>query len=411
MLEINYIEDLLEVVLGKYNHNFILKTSDTSLLHSFDRQLNKGVALTDRQHNLLRLKLEIYESQFKKQNIPNWSYALNETRSPLREIDRRKTITIIDRQDIVANNRTHHKLKEGKYIKVRFPFNKKFISKLEKVIRGHKQNEYFHEKNSHEHHFFLTALNCYKVVTQFPDWQTDAIITETSKKVKEIIDKKDDYIPIYKDEEFINIDKTIVDQINTTDKKLIADKSIRYGFYIDEAEPKNLLEQICFRNSPTVLADIKKHSIYEVIEILDYLKRYPMLVCLDKEQSFEQLEDIHRAFNKYIDNKEQSVLFRVESSDKTNAPLNNYVKDNNLNNWVDENTKVVYIKKDKLPKVLLKSEFKPQTAVSKSSLRSNRLVTNYVNFNCDLIVYNDTDLSSFRYQYREDFNSWQLANL
>ena len=91
--------------------------------------------------------------------------------------------------------------------------------------------------------------------------------------------------------------------------------------------------------------------------------------------------------------------------------MNNYVKDNNLNNWVDENTKVVYIKKDKLPKVLLKSEFKPQTAVSKSSLRSNRLVTNYVNFNCDLIVYNDTDLSSFRYQYREDFNSWQLANL
>ena len=96
MLEINYIEDLLEVVLGKYNHNFILKTSDTSLLHSFDRQLNKGVALTDRQHNLLRLKLEIYESQFKKQNIPNARPEIEESKGYSAPLEGRRDFLRLD---------------------------------------------------------------------------------------------------------------------------------------------------------------------------------------------------------------------------------------------------------------------------------------------------------------------------
>ena len=107
----------------------------------------------------------------------------------------------------------------------------------------------------------------------------------------------------------------------------------------------------------------------------------------------------------------QSILFRIESSDKINVHLNEFVKDKKLNNWVDNKTKIVYIEKTKLPKVLLKSSFKPKTAFSKSSLRPNKLVANYLSFNCDLIIYNDTDLSSFKQTYNKGFNSWQLVNL
>ena len=55
MTEIQFIEDLLQVVLGKYGHTFILRDADIHLLNSFDRQIQKGVSLTDRQFNLLKL--------------------------------------------------------------------------------------------------------------------------------------------------------------------------------------------------------------------------------------------------------------------------------------------------------------------------------------------------------------------
>lgn len=400
MTEVQNIEDLLQVVLGKYGHNFVLKTADVGLLNSFDRQICKGVALTDRQFNLLKLKLEIYTAQYKKQDIKNWEYAIQTTEGELREIDRTKSITIVKKEEIIANNRSSFNLKDGDYIKVRFPFNKKYIAKLESIISDNTSKTYFHEKNSHEHYFKMTAPNCFKIHKTYPEWQTDDIIIETANKVEKIIEEKDLYIPVYNN------------QIELAGKtaRQIADKSIRYGFFNKETPNDTLLDTIAFRNEPTVLANSDIYNFQDIAKVLENLDRFPILVCIDKDNAFEQVQQIHLALGKFVPNELQSVMFRAESNDKENSFLNDYVKENNLNNWVDKSTKVVYIKKDKLPKVLIKSDFKPATALCKSSLRSNRLVTNYVNFNCDLIVYNDTSLSNFRTYYKKGFSGWQVVN-
>jgi hypothetical protein len=411
MNEIQYIEDLLACVLGKWGHTFALRDSDLSLLNSFDRQIVKGVALTDRQYNLLKLKLEIYTKQFEKNNIPNWSAALQSISTEFREIDRSKYISLVEFDNIVKNSRSHYSLKEGLYIKIRFPFNKKYITKLESIIHSNNNKTYFHEKNSHEHYFKFTALNCYKLHSAFPDWQIDQTITDVSKKVQQIYDNKDAFIPQYKNNKFLNVDTNVATQLQSTEKLKIADLSIAYGFYVSDIQDNTLLDKIAYRKQPTVLANIETNSLYDIVNCIDYLERYPLIVCIDKDDAFDQVKEMHTAISKYVPNNLQSVMFRVESSDKKNNQLNNFVKENILNNWVDKTTKVVYIKKDKLPKVLLKTDFKPRTAVCKSSLRSNRLVTNYVNFNCDLIVYNDISLSSFtETYYTKGFNNWQLVD-
>lgn len=410
MTEIQFIEDLLQVVLGKYGHTFILRDADIPLLNSFDRQIQKGVSLTDRQFNLLKLKLEIYTSQFKNQNIKSWEAALQNSAYEFREIDRTKSISIVSKDDVVANNRSHLSLKDGDYIKVRFPFNKKYISKLDKIIGSNTTKTYFHEKNSHEHYFRLSAMNCYRIHNTFPEWQTDEKIKELSKEVNNVLENKENYIPIYKENKFINIDEKIINKINSDDNLKIADSSIAFGYYIEECNNKTLLETIAYRKQPTVLVHTDEHTVFDIMNCIDFLDRYPILVCVDKDDCYNQVKEIHTAISKFIPNNLHSVLFRVESSDKENAGLNLFVKENNLNNWVDNTTKVVYIKKDKLPKVLLKSDFKPRTALCKSSLRSNRLVTNYVSYNCDLIVYNDTSLSSFSKYSNKGFNSWQVVN-
>ncbi len=413
MTNVENIEDLLEVVLGKHNHEFVLKNVDVTLLHSFDRQISKDVALTDRQHDLLYKKLEIYKNQFIKNNIRNWRGALQNTRSPLREIDRSKYITVVEKDNIVGHDRSYNNLKEGNYIKIRFPFNKKHISKLESCFVKTKRTEYFHQKNSHEHYFYFKPRVCYDLVKKFPTWNTDKIIIDTAKEVEKIVTNKQGYIPYYDNDEFFNIKTEIVNELQKlSNEKLVSDKSIRYGFFLDNNKKEvTLLDKIAYRKEPTVLADQNKYNISDVTDALNHFDRYPIIVCLDKDNSFQQLNEIYYGFSKYIPNELQSILFRIESSDKINVHLNEFVKDKKLNNWVDNKTKIVYIEKTKLPKVLLKSSFKPKTAFSKSSLRPNKLVANYIGFNCDLIIYNDTDLSSFKQTYNKGFNSWQLVNL
>jgi Tol biopolymer transport system component len=121
-----------------------------------------------------------------------------------------------------------------------------------------------------------------------------------------------------------------------------------------------------------------------------------MIVLIDNSKSYEQVKQVYNAFNMLIPNENQSVLFRAESNDEENHYLNDFIKSNNLNNWVDKTTKIVYIKKNKLPKLLLTTDFKPQTAFSISSDRTNTVVNAYVEFNCDLILYNDEHFSSFK---------------
>ena len=95
MQNINTIEDLLDTVLGIHGHEFSLRSADTQILNSFYRQIGNGVALTERQFALLKLKLEIYTSQFKEQEIDGWAGALTTSRDSLREIDRSKYIKLV----------------------------------------------------------------------------------------------------------------------------------------------------------------------------------------------------------------------------------------------------------------------------------------------------------------------------
>ena len=149
------------------------------------------------------------------------------------------------------------------------------------------------------------------------------------------------------------------------------------------------------RESREVLVDPKKYNINELVRAIYELNRFPLLVTVDQENCFNQLLEMHKAFKYIIEDTQQSVLFRVDNDDKENSDLNDYIKYNNLNNWVDKNTKIVYIKKNKLPKALLTSDFKPVAALGKTTMRNNAQVDVYINFNCDLILYHDNQENLF----------------
>jgi hypothetical protein len=170
---------------------------------------------------------------------------------------------------------------------------------------------------------------------------------------------------------------------------------MRFGYKTDIEETDDLLaSQVAFRKSQIVNVNPEQHSLADVAMVLEQLNRFPLLVMIDNSDSYEQLCAFHRQFD-FVDDSLQSVLFRVDADDAKNLQLNQYVKDYKLNNWVDSSTKIVYIKKSQLPKVLLNSDFRPITSVSATSYRSNSHVDVYCKFHCDLILYHDKEQSYF----------------
>jgi len=100
----------------------------------------------------------------------------------------------------------------------------------------------------------------------------------------------------------------------------------------------------------------------------------------------------HNAVKEIVPSENQTVLFRVEGNSSQNE-FNEFVREKKLNNWLDDNTQIVYIKKAKLPKLLLKTAWRPITALGLTSYRSNTTVNIYIKDYCDLIMYHDKELS------------------
>lgn len=368
-----YIEEYLEDLAN----NHLSKSSNVdAIYYSIYKQTIRGIALTDRQYKLVSSKIfEVYNIQ----DLP--------CKLPLRQIDRSKYITVVSHADMLGSDSVYESYKNTwKWIKVRFPFSKKDIVKIESV-KPIKNQYYYHKKGSHEHYYFLHPTHAFGIVEAFKNrgFEIDSQVLELANAAKEIFENKNNYIP--SKENFNDYLQGLTDIQKY-------DRSHRYGFHSPVVTAMNLTEEIAFRgNRAQVLAHPDVYSINDITQSLKYLDRYPLLVCIDITDAYQQLSEWHNSFD--VPNELQSVLFRVDNEGNNVSDFNQYIKDNNLNNWVDENTKIVYISKQMLPKVLLKANYKPICAVAKTSTRCNSTVQTFINFHCDLIIYNDKMESFF----------------
>ena len=378
----------LENVLHKLLYDVKIETPARSILESICQQTQKDIALTDRQYALVVEKLKPFESELDDvliEHIP--------TRMPLRSIDRQKYIKIVDHQETAARREIFKQ--DCKWIKVRFPFAKKDIVKIQSLNISSK--EYYHVRGSHEHFYKLTPTNAFKVVEalKLRNFEIDNVLIEYVSKVKDILTTELKYNSSFENV-IKRMDAAEQEYIHSLTPLQQADRSIRYGYSINKGDAFNLTEMIAYRTDAAVPADPAMWSINDIASSINTLDRFPLIVTVDEDDCYRQLTEIHQAFLPYVNDELQSVMFRVDSNDIQNHQLNAYVKNQKLNNWVDNRTKIVYIKKNKLPKPLLSSSFLPICCLSKSSIRSHNNVKSYVEINCDCIIYNDNHVGLFR---------------
>jgi len=381
------LEDCLEHLAGMRESpvKFTIEQTDFTIMTSIARQCFKGMALTDRQSALMQEKLLPYREQFT--NIDwDFDYAVNQLRQPLRSIDRSKYIKFQDNT-----------------IVVRFPFNKTdicYIHEFAGTAEG-----YHHEKGTHIHYFEYNERNILNLLDRFTkkEFVIDEELLEIYNKIKVINDNPQAHLSGIDDNyNLININSklavTIQNEVGEASAESFTklyDRRFRYGFnhVANLGKARNeLVHEIASRKDKTYHSKPSVQSTQDVLTALWELDRFPLLVVLDPTHAEEQLYTFANHYRDILDSNEQSVLFRLEDKD---SGFNQLVKDRKLNNWVDSTTKVVYISKSKLPKLLVKGEWNPGAVFSFSS-SMDRFVDSYVSFNCDLIVYREEHMSPMR---------------
>ena len=403
MNNIDTIEDLLEIFAGlKTGPKIVVQPNDATIMFSIARQVFKGTALTDRQLDLVKNKLHMYQEQFVEANI-NFNKALEHLRMPLRQIDRSKYIKIVAHHEMLSPTKIYESYKEKwKWIKIRFPFSKKTISLLDTIPK----NDYEHKKGSHEHFFKLTEQNVYNIIACFKDknFEIDSSLIDIFDIVSKFENKKEDYLPGINNNKIINCPERTVNHLTSTlgyptTENLFKykDRSMLYGLHFFNSQElekscsnlSTLTQKIVNRSKSNFLVNSDNYGLETAIDSVITLDRLPILVVLGSNDPLTDLTFVHKSFNK-IKNINQSVLFRLDNN--TNKPFNDYIKTNNLNNVLDSSTKVVYISNEKLPKTLFKSNINFEAVLLAQSQRTNNKVRMYLNV-FDFIMHYDSDIS------------------
>jgi len=387
MLRIDTIEDCLEILAGfrKESDGFSLMKEDYTIMHSIARQTFRGTALTDRQFALMQTKLLSYQDQFEKADICLHKSSKN-LRQPLRSIDRQKYIKLVDGR-----------------IKVRFPFKKSDIILINEVSHSSWNGKgYTHKKGTHEHFFAYDETNILNLLDRFieKEFTIDKDIFEVYHEIKHMEQQKDRYVPGIYNMELKNIKEEVVSLIEDDLGKLstntflkYADRRFKYGIeHIEAHKERNLEELIAFRESRVFESKPTEQPLETLLGSLWSLDRFPMLVVLDKIKAEQQLHTMLTYYRDILNVEQQSVLFRLDAKD---SGFNQLVKDRKLNNWVDKSTKIVYISKDKLPKILVNNEWKPSVALYFDSA-TDKILNVFIGDVCDLIIFREEYSSPFR---------------
>ena len=401
----NYtIEDLLEIFAGIADRNkvtldFEIDSSDKNLIFSLAKQTFRGVALTDRQHELTKLKLLYYKDQFNKHGFDNIEASFNNLRLQLREIDRSKWIKIIDHDDL------------GKpYIGVRFPFSKQMIKYIEFLEKVSNKNHY--NKKDKIHYVELNEQNIYLIIDKFKNanFNIDDTLIQIYEKIQMMKDNKQDHVPGIFGLKLKNLHQKAIDyavsSIGEPNIKNLAqykDQQDVLGLVHFDQEDLNeslnnlqpLTKRIIAREKKNIFISSSEFTLDNIAESLLELYRFPiMFIVPDNETSLDYINSAQASFRNIIPNESVSTLFRKPNDSEENKEFNQYIKQNKINNSLAISTKIVYISSNKIPKPLIDNEWKPSVAVLFESNRfTNRSNLNAYLNDLDLIIHYDEGMS------------------
>ena len=420
-MKLETVEDYLEVLAGLQGNDKIkIDNTDCTILYSIARQVFRGKAFTDRQLDVVCMKLNYYSKQFIDLGYTNLQQILNMqvTRTPLRKVDRSQWIKVVDEPvratpkftvSSMRKKAVDSTVEKNSYIAVRFPFSKKIIVLIEQLAHAHRKG-YYHEKGSHIHYFRISENSVYDIVKAFENknYDIDVELLTYAKQVEAIKENASDYIPGVYNMQLKNTTTALNEAITKhlgelTDNNLhlYKDRSLLYGLnhFDDDKTVINqtsvLTQRIIRRTEPSIFISKNEWSLDAVISSLTELKRFPLLIVIPEKDPLDVLSYTYQSLKGFVQKDKISTMFRLDN--KTDKNFNEYLKTNKLNNPLAKDTEVVYISSSKkFPKPLFESDWQPESVLLLESVRNPRLDPYFIR---DLVIHFDeveSQIGSYR---------------
>ena len=402
------VEDCIEILVGlqEQEGTFNIDRSDYNLVTSLARQTFKGTAYTDRQCELAKQKVIYYKKQY-EDNGYDIEVAIDNLRMPLREVDRSRWVKIVDSPDNILERQQS----DGPWIAVRFIFQKKLISSIEAIKSS--LGDGIYDKENKIHYFPFNEKTVYQIISIFNEennFEVEEQLKEYYGKLVNMKDNKENYLPGIYSLKLKNLHQKSFDYALSSIGDPDIDNLCRYydqkdRFGLNHFDEEDLIQsmrtltpltqKIVNRKKTQVQISPKEYTIENIAESVLELYRFPLIVVLTEKDCYSELVQFHKAFNGIIPNESCSVLFRLDNN-PDGVDFNQYIKRNNLNNLVDNSTKIVYINNNKIPKPMLKSDWLPSAAITTTTSRSPGAKTDSYLEGLDLVMHYDDDVSPWK---------------
>jgi hypothetical protein len=356
---VSHIEDIVDYICDcpPIIKSFDLR--DKTILSSIRSQLQKNIALTSSQTNLI-VKI-ISQKKHLFNDVINYDDIINNpvTRFPFR----------------IVNNTKSIKYKDGKLF-LKFPFNKNIIE----IIRKITSTEIHYNPQTKEYELPYSEYFCLHLCNKLiPNGFTiDKPIEDAYEQLKKILEHPFNYLP-----SFDIVDNKItlfnVPQIvqkhydeNKTDKLLpnifLARRILQLTptpsalEYIENLDMPYLTHILKQQTNKFAVTEIDTTKKCKILNLANQLNSLPILIKVNDDEILEKEfnEWIFAFTEAQIDFKKISVLFR---SNNPKNKVNKLISKHKLNNYLDETTQIAIISARR-PKILFRLNFKPLLQIS-----------------------------------------------
>jgi hypothetical protein len=395
------IEDTLELLAGGTPRriNIRLDTADVRLLTSLKKQLAQKIPLTDRQLDLSLKKIEKYRENLEKCNVDvDHILTVKPLKWPLRVIDRTQSV------EIETDSATNKPV-----IVVKYVFSKKFAefwAKVEEHTSTYNRTDKGVKKIPY-------SEKCLHLVVQGlvkMNFTISSEVQEIYEKIEKVLENPENFVPYldYAENTVVlknlnsKCENAIVEKFGQRYKCSIFEyvdyaKSLGVTLktqnlikYLSENAPSVLTKKISIENSTRYRLYPEDYSLEELFSAVDTFNQWPLVIVVEEnDQVLSIVSKMVNELSKIIPKEKINVFFRLKNEQPEYDKFNQFIRDNGLNNYIDSTTKVVFISRGRIPKPLLKADWKPTTAIITSNHDFGRMAA-YLNDFSTVYYYNSS---------------------
>jgi hypothetical protein len=384
-----YIEDLV----GRLGHSGQYMFEDQLAIHSFDRPIvdslaNQAVSYTEKQQALALRLVTKYEKQLSTAlKIDVTSLLINPLfKNPIRILSSAKQIALGESVDL-------------KYIAVKFPYNEEIVNAIKEYKNGltpvNSMNIKW-ENDSKEWRFDLNEPNILFLSSFLKNgFSADKKFVNYVAEVKEVENNFVDYVPIvaFEDGKFIykNVSNNIP-QPTSTDLIDVLLNARKYGIQcwddaidrVIQTDAVNTSLQTIFKSPPGKPVVLNNGNLDDLLAVIE---DGVTLFVLPGGLEIDHLKTVHQFLNsKGYTNDILSVMFRLDNDGPAGQVFNTYIKDNILNNMINEKTKCAFIS-GKLTKAIIESPIKIDNVIHFGTSSAHYILRNYVRYHNNVISF------------------------